>query len=206
VRPAYQWEYVYGFVHPSTGDTNFWLMPSVNTPAFGGVLKDFADTVGAGPKKRIILVLDNAGWHKGLGLHIPEGIHLFYLPAYTPQLQPAERLWRIIDGPLVNKSFKNLAELDDLLAKRCCAVSEKYQFQIQGLTHFHWWPEKKIFLPQPENVLEFLATSNKIKNQNTQVDASASFTRTERSPPRPISPPSSSLSSVPLGDDFFDLT
>jgi hypothetical protein len=30
VRPRYRWLYVYGFVRPSTGESEFWLLPTVN--------------------------------------------------------------------------------------------------------------------------------------------------------------------------------
>lgn len=60
---------------------------------FCRVLKDFALHFGVGKNKRIILPLDQAGWHMSLKLLVPEGIHLLPLPSYSPELQPAERLW-----------------------------------------------------------------------------------------------------------------
>ena len=37
-------------------------------------------------------IIDRAGFHTSKDLEVPEGIELFYLPPYTPELQPAERL------------------------------------------------------------------------------------------------------------------
>jgi hypothetical protein len=42
VRPRYRWLYVYGFVRPSTGESEFWLLPTVNAEAFSEVLRRFA--------------------------------------------------------------------------------------------------------------------------------------------------------------------
>jgi hypothetical protein len=33
VRPRYQWLYVYDFVQPCSGETAWWLMPTVSIPA-----------------------------------------------------------------------------------------------------------------------------------------------------------------------------
>jgi hypothetical protein len=54
-------------------------------------------------------VLDNAGWHGPEGLAVPEGISLVFLPPYSPELQPAERLWPLVDEPIVNRHFASLA-------------------------------------------------------------------------------------------------
>ncbi|WP_445240191.1 transposase [Microcoleus vaginatus] len=47
----------------------------------------------------ILLVMDRAGWHISERLVIPSGICVEYLPAYSPELQPAERLWSVTDEP-----------------------------------------------------------------------------------------------------------
>ncbi len=49
--------------------------------------------MGAGKRKRILLVLDQAGWHTAKKkLRVPDGIHLELLPSHSPELQPSERL------------------------------------------------------------------------------------------------------------------
>jgi hypothetical protein len=50
-------------VHPSTGETYWWILPFVNTQLFERVLEDFARHWKVGPKKRVVLVVDGAGWH-----------------------------------------------------------------------------------------------------------------------------------------------
>jgi hypothetical protein len=47
-----------------------------------------------------LLVEDNAGWHRSKKAKIPDGISVQFLPAYSPELQPAERLWTLVDEPL----------------------------------------------------------------------------------------------------------
>ena len=102
--------------------------------------KSFAQAVGASKKKIILLVLDRAGWHTSEKVVLPEGIILEPLPPYSPELQPAERLWALADEPLVNKSFETLNDLEAALSQRCQILSQM-QPTIQALTNYHWWPD-----------------------------------------------------------------
>jgi transposase len=104
---------------------------------FNLALESFALAVGAGNNKIILLVIDQAGWHMSEKVVVPEGIYLEPLPPYSPELQPAERLWQLSDEPLVNKSFATLDELEEVLAQRCCIVSQM-PAQVQALTNYHW--------------------------------------------------------------------
>jgi DDE superfamily endonuclease len=92
-EPRYEWLYLYGFVRPVTGAVEWFLCTAVNTALFAAVLARFAAAVGAGPDKRVIPVRDGAGGHGGGRLTPPEGVRLAFLPPYSPELQPAERLW-----------------------------------------------------------------------------------------------------------------
>jgi hypothetical protein len=92
VQTRYQWMYVYAFVHPLSGRTVWLLLPWVNVTVMNLALQEFAQSVGAGPTKHIALVLDRAGWHNSPQLVIPEGLHFIFLPPYSPELQPSERL------------------------------------------------------------------------------------------------------------------
>jgi hypothetical protein len=58
VNWRYQWLWLYGFVHPSTGETYFWILPKVNIDLFNLVLEDFAREFKVGKDKHIILTKD----------------------------------------------------------------------------------------------------------------------------------------------------
>ncbi len=83
VKWRFQWLWLYGFVHPESGETYWWILPLVNIDLFNRVLADFAQHFGVDKNKRIILVLDRALWHTSDQVKVPKGIHLFFLPAYT---------------------------------------------------------------------------------------------------------------------------
>lgn len=76
-------------------------------------------TINLLTKKHILLAVDRAGWHISHNLKIPEGLHLTFLPSHSPELQPAERLWTLVDEPIVNQSFGTLNDLEEVLFHRC---------------------------------------------------------------------------------------
>jgi hypothetical protein len=138
VHHRYQWLYLYAFVCPGSGQTEWLIIPSVNVPWFNQALQVFADAVGAGANKQVLLVLDRAGWHRAEHVVVPEGIHLEFLPPYSPELQPAEHLWQLSDEPLVNRTFEDLDSLEEALATRCLTLSAMPEV-IRQHTLFHWW-------------------------------------------------------------------
>lgn len=105
---------------------------------FNQVLADFAREFDLGANKHILLAINRAGWHTSKNLEIPEGLHLTFLPSHSPELQPAERLWTVIDEPIANQSFKTLDDLENVLYHRCQSLLQQ-QDLIRGLTGFHCW-------------------------------------------------------------------
>ncbi len=139
VQQRYEWLYVYGFLHPEAGDTHWLLLPTVNVGVFTVALKHFAEAVSAGKSKQVVLVVDRAGWHTSQELTIPDGIHLIFLPPYSPELQPTERLWPLTNEAIANRHFQTLDELQEIQAQRCVVLQDN-PAQIHGATHYHWWP------------------------------------------------------------------
>jgi transposase len=135
VQHRYQWLYVYAFVHPRSGQTQWLLLPTVNVDVFTLALRHFAQAVGASTQKQIVLVLDRAGWHTSQALIVPEGLHLLFLPPYSPELQPAEHLWPLSNEPLIKRHFSDLAELEELQAQRCVLLQDSPEL-IRSQTSF----------------------------------------------------------------------
>ncbi len=154
----FQWLYVTAFVGPATGgkvvvsDRH----PS-SKPLFAGLLDAFAREVGAGPHKRVVLLLDNAGWHSLTNLAVPDGLRLVYLPPYSPELQPAETLWTLVDEPVVNTLVPNLDKLIDTITERCSSLTTR-QSEIRSRTNFAWWPANHI--PSLSRGLRMIAVSS----------------------------------------------
>jgi transposase len=134
----YEWLQVVAFVQPTSGETVWYLCSGLSKPFFAELLAAFARQTGAGRKRHVILVLDNAGWHGPEGLPVPDGISLVFLPPYSPELQPAERLWPLVDEPIANRHFATLADLEAVVAERCRRLGAE---TIRPHTDFHWWPK-----------------------------------------------------------------
>ena len=118
----------------------WFVCTTVDTDLLGAVLAAFARATGAGKDKLIVLVLDQAGWHVSDKLVVPDGIVLEFLPSYTPELQPAERLWPLTNEAVANKHFATLDDLDAVVAERCRRLDPA---AIKPHTAFHWWPKPK---------------------------------------------------------------
>jgi transposase len=147
VRRTYQWLYVYGFVRPRTGQSWWCLLPTVTVPAMTLALATFAHDEGIDADHRAVLVVDQAGWHTSPDVGLPDGIDLVFLPSASPELQPAERLWPLVDEPVANRAFPDLETLETVLVHRCRTL-EADRERLQSHTLYHWWP------PEPPPVLQ----------------------------------------------------
>jgi transposase len=136
VQHRYEWRYLVGFVHPTSGRTIFHLATSVNIHLFEAELAAFAAAVGASPTKQIVLVLDRAGWHSTQRLHVPDHLHLLF-----PKLQPAEHLWPLTNTVLVNRHFASIEALEDAQAARSAALQGQPEL-VGAATCFSWWPRQ----------------------------------------------------------------
>ena len=84
-----EYRYAYGAVEPITGDSCFLVMPYCNTVCMNVFLRElsaqFSDDV-------IMLCCHGAAWHKSRTLEVPDNIVLFYIPPYTPEMNPIEQI------------------------------------------------------------------------------------------------------------------
>lgn len=127
VQHRYEWRYLVGFVHPASGRTIFHLATAVSIPLVEAELAAFARQAGVSPKKKIVLVLDRAGWHTSLRLRVPNHVYLHFLPSYSPELQPAEHLldsWPLTNAPLtsaplINRHVSSIEDLEEAQAQHC---------------------------------------------------------------------------------------
>lgn len=142
VNPGYEWCYVWAWVEPTSGELEVWMTERVDTTTHNLLLERVAQSLGVGKDKRVVLVLDGAGWHTSKSLKVPEGIELFFLPPSTPELQPAERLWPLFDEPLIGLAATHIEQVEALLDKRSLWLFEHPDI-VRRQTCFHWWPDDK---------------------------------------------------------------
>lgn len=109
---------VIGAVQPECGALEALAVPYTDTDVFQIFLDQFALRTAAS-NKRIVLVVDNASWHHAAKLNWNHVLPL-YLPAYSPDLNPIERLWLVIKNRFFTNWFTR--DPDKLLARVCDAL------------------------------------------------------------------------------------
>lgn len=139
-KRRYQWRYVWGFVHPASGRTEWLITSTVSAAGMSAALQEFASEVGAGPDRRIALVIDGAGWHSAPDVIVPDGLHLIFQPPYSPEVQPSEQLWPLLHEALANRDY--IEEHASVTAERCRELSADPDV-VRGRTLFHWWPKDR---------------------------------------------------------------
>lgn len=84
---------VVGAINPADGQFVSLIVPHNDTEVFQAFLDTMAREVRPERGKRVVLVLDNASWHKSKSL-VWHHIEAKFLPAYSPDFNPIERLWQ----------------------------------------------------------------------------------------------------------------
>ena len=127
--------YLYTAASPKTGEDFSLLAPSVDTDCMNIFLQHMSEWLGA---RKAYVVMDQAGWHKSKELLIPVNIELIYLPPYSPELNPVERLWQHIkDRVLKNRIFESLDTLEVALSDFIKAMSTS---TIRSVCHVTYMP------------------------------------------------------------------
>jgi len=110
LKVGYKNFYLYSGVDAKDGSNFNLILPKVDTDHMNVFLSKLSIEY---PSEKIALIMDGAGWHKSKALKIPDNIVIFYLPPYSPELNPVERLWLYIKNhTLANKIYENLEDLE----------------------------------------------------------------------------------------------
>ena len=111
-QTKYEWVYLYAAVEPATGASVALQAPHVNTGTMSVFLKMLGDELDG--RDHAVLIMDQAGWHKAERLAVPDNITVLYLPPYSPELNPVERLWGYLRSHyLSNRVFDDYQRLLD---------------------------------------------------------------------------------------------
>ena len=136
-RTKYQWLYVYGFVHPASGRNLELILPAANADWMAPALEEFARWADPGGSKRLVELVDGAGWHKAKRLAVPSNVALHRLPPGTPELQPAEPLWPLVREAVANEGYDALGAMEPVLVERCRWLIDHPE-TVRGAVGFGW--------------------------------------------------------------------
>lgn len=111
-QTRYEWVYLYAAVDPLSGESAALLARHVNTATMNAFLRILSREIDA--NDHVVLVLDQAGWHRSRKLQVPSNITLLFLPPYSPELNPVERLWAYMKSHyLSNRAYADYQALLD---------------------------------------------------------------------------------------------
>jgi hypothetical protein len=107
-------QYIYGAVNPLNGEHVGLVFSECSTVVMNIHLDLISKRIP--DSSHALLIMDQAGWHSSSKhLKIPTNITVLYLPPYSPELNPVERLWlRLKDEYLSNIFIKKEVDLSKL--------------------------------------------------------------------------------------------
>jgi len=110
---AYQQKYEYFYLYQATdiksGEDFSFYMSHLDSDCFNQYLKSLSEKF---KNDYLVLIIDNASFHKSKQLKVPKNITIKYLPPYSPELNPQERRFEDIKKFLKNKVFNTLEDLE----------------------------------------------------------------------------------------------
>jgi len=130
-----QFTYVYGAVSPADGHFEWMLSEKMNTVQMGAFL---AQVSAAFPEEFIVMVVDGASSHVSKELAVPENVHLFRLPPYSPELNPTENVWDSLREKLFpNRVYASMEEVTSVLLEGLPAFAADKD-ALKSLTLWPW--------------------------------------------------------------------
>jgi transposase len=89
-QTKHEWVYLDAAIEPARTASVALQASHVSTGTMNVFLKMMSAELG--PREHAMLIMDHAGWHKSKNLRVPDNITVLYLPPYSPELNPVERL------------------------------------------------------------------------------------------------------------------
>ena len=87
------------------------------------------------PTELKVVLLDNGAFDKGKNLVVPENIILIFIPPYSPELNPSEKIWWKYKRVLTNRLFKTLDELRNFITTQVLNTSKEDVKSICGFDY-----------------------------------------------------------------------
>jgi len=116
--------WLYGIAEPLTGETFFEELPKLNREIFQGFINRFSEK----HKHCLnIIIADRSCCHTSRKIELPDNIVMKFIPPYSPDLNPMERLWKSMKDKIAedNEVYDNLDNLSDKISEIVRRMSDK---------------------------------------------------------------------------------
>ena len=128
-----QYRYLYGAIDPLSGESCFRITTHCDTEFMNYFLRELSNQY---PDCYILLVCDNAGWHKSKTLDLPHNIEMMHIPPYTPEMNPTKQIWdELREKHFANRLFNSINHVIDRL---CVAVNSLSSCTIHRIAFRYW--------------------------------------------------------------------
>ena len=124
--------WLYGAFSPITGDHFQLILPHCNADNFQIFLNEFSKE---NPTELKIMVLDNGKFHKAKKLIIPKNIVMVFLPPYSPELNPAEKIWAKYKRAFSNKFYDCLDDVEEFIKD---VVNKTIKKEVMSICSFSY--------------------------------------------------------------------
>ena len=116
-----------------SGDSFFLILPKCNTEMMNLYLKGLSERFS---DDLLLVCCDGASWHKSKGMEVPENIVLFFIPPYTPEMNPIEQIWKELRSRgFKNVLFKTLKKVEDKLVE---VIQDLKNTTVKSITCRDW--------------------------------------------------------------------
>jgi len=131
-----QYIYAYTALCPTTGDNFSMILPNSNTICMDIFLSELSEFY---KDKRIILIMDQAGWHTTDNLIKHENIITWSIPPRSPELNPVEYFWKHIrnNKKFNNNIFNSITEVEDKLEKALFEMHNEKEI-VKSFANYSW--------------------------------------------------------------------
>ncbi len=135
--------YLFGAVRVGTDEAFALVMPCATAAVMSVFLQEFSKTLA--PNAHAVLVLDKAGWHTARRLRVPKNISFVLLPAYSPELNPMERVWLYLREQSLSHRVWDTVEA---IVEACCRAWNDLVAEKRRLASLTGYPYlKKVRIP-----------------------------------------------------------
>jgi hypothetical protein len=130
-----EYTYVFSAVSPHDGVMDSLILPSVSANMMSLFLKEVSQRHA---NEFIVMVADQAGWHRANDLKVPENMLMVWLPPYSPECNPAEHLWEEIrEKWFGNDIFNSMTDVERTLMN-ALSILEQEPSRVHKLAGFDW--------------------------------------------------------------------
>ena len=134
MKYGYKYGYLYQAHRPSTGKTHEMHLPNMSGDCFRLFMKTFSER-----HQGAVMIMDNAGCHHvkwEVGESRPD-VRIEYLPAYSPDFNPQERLFGELRKPLRGRFYEDLPEIEETITESLKAYWKDPE-KAKKLTGWKW--------------------------------------------------------------------